>query len=476
MYRLLIALAIMVVWFMTPVQAFEIGPPSNCNPSLLQVPSLTGPCGRIITDFGEPQHQNITMQALCNTKAIQNNICPPSSGATNTAPGLGGTGTTFFYQSPSGAVYFNLKAITDIQDGNAYADGYQYIPSVHFDDAGITAGSNRVIQGKQKLIAMLAQSPPINAHKFRYLFGSYLHTVQDFYAHSNFANNNSSGMANLGNVPYMNPAPGLYPCGFGLGEALIPPSVNYLTSGWASGKPLNINTMAPAGQCAHGPPSGICFTGNNLLPPGSPPCLSAGMNHDDHLRPLFAQAYNAAVTDTIQFATDVLTAPSNIADNVCMVMTDERCPISTTTYIYNGPRFTYTIGAIPGAGPNLTGTVTFNIDTSSLTGWYGAPFVPGIGLPPPPIISNPIKDVTLQSGVYSETLSSSSPTNGPVFYFQNGIITGWFIDLYSRSIHLYTVKNFYLSNYLDEDQIIILPSGIFGETGERLGAGSWTRQ
>ena len=40
----------------------------------------------------------------------------------------------------------------------------------------------------------------------------------------------------------------------------------------------------------------------------------------------FSEAYSTAVAETFQFAAEVLTASTNIQDNVCMVMTDKKCP------------------------------------------------------------------------------------------------------------------------------------------------------
>jgi hypothetical protein len=108
MYRVLIALAIMVVWLLKPVDAFEIGPPSNCNPYKV---TLVPPCG-IITDFGEPQHQNITMQALCNQKNNLNtlsNNCPPPSIPRRLHPG-GRVGSFTDHGAPLGARREGLPA------------------------------------------------------------------------------------------------------------------------------------------------------------------------------------------------------------------------------------------------------------------------------------------------------------------------------------------------------------------------------
>jgi hypothetical protein len=62
--------------------------------------------------------------------------------------------------------------------------------------------------------------------------------------------------------------------------------------------------------------------------------------------------------------------------------------MTTTTYQYTGPAFTYTSSQTPpytagppGDGVDLTGTVTFNMDMSNANGWYGGGEVIDSSLP-----------------------------------------------------------------------------------------------
>ena len=134
------------------------------------------------------------------------------------------------------------------------------------------------------------------------------------------------GAAHLGVASVQDQIPGTIACPSG---PLVSPNVQFLTSGYAEHQPFFIT--APSGQCAHGPPTPLCaVVGGVVGIPAGISCLAAGMHKDDFLRPFYSQAYNAAVTDTIQFVNDVLiNAPSNIPDNVCMVMTDSPCPGSS---------------------------------------------------------------------------------------------------------------------------------------------------
>jgi hypothetical protein len=292
-----------------PAFAFEIGATSlNCSVS----PSPTG-C-RIAGAIGLPVHQQITLQALC-TSAIPN--CP--------------AGSNFQYQGPAGPIAFTLDAITEIQDANAWVDGYQYNHILHFDaltqdrasnaDQGLQLSSQRLIFGRAALVTQLRQPSMTSAqaHQFRALFGTYLHTLQDFYAHTNFVNAFPNAAAHLGLSSVPNQVAGTNPC-----LPLLPlayPSVPYVTAGWAQFLPY---LTAPLGQCAHGAPTILILLG--LAPAG-------GMHKDNPLRPFYQEAHDAAVLDTRNFADSILGDPGNIPDNVCMVMTGNPCtPELTVTF------------------------------------------------------------------------------------------------------------------------------------------------
>jgi hypothetical protein len=153
-------------------------------------------------------------------------------------------------------------------------------------------------------------------------------------------------------------------------------------------------------------------------------------------------------------------------------------PPTTTTYTYNGPAFNYTYqGAPPGAGSDLTCSVTFDFDTSNATGWYGSPATIGTqyltGL-----VSGSITALSVQSGSYSATLYSDgalSPGDtlgqgGPDFHFTNGVIDQWFINFETSSSTTFLTENWPVYT---EDSLFIPGHGT-GEVGNL--AGAWTKQ
>ena len=94
-----------------------------------------------------------------------------------------------------------------------------------------------------------------------------------------------------------------------------------------------------------------------------------------------------------------------------------------------------------------------------------------------PTISNPIVDVTLGSGIYKGSLSSSQTLGGsPVFYFQTGVITQWYI--YFVSSNSTTNFDFLTENwpvYTEDSLFTPYPVGTSG-VGEIGRVGGWTRQ
>ena len=96
-----------------------------------------------------------------------------------------------------------------------------------------------------------------------------------------------------------------------------------------------------------------------------------------------------------------------------------------TTYNYVGPSFDSTLlssGYVydPALGNNITGSVTFNSDTSSFTGQISTTIANGVGNPQ-------VLNLELTAGSFSENTSafgSGSPLFGG-FTFNNGQIIAW---------------------------------------------------
>jgi von Willebrand factor type D domain len=147
---------------------------------------------------------------------------------------------------------FTEKAIREINkanedtDGSFLGSGYeeQGHSEYHFDSEDLEGGSIRLIKLKARIIKKLQQSPP-DSTGARQDLGGALHTLQDFYSHSNWVELKKPNIDNrLGREIIPNPAEGFKPCpnspskleGEGLKE---------LTTGY-----FVPNT--PSGKCRHG--------------------------------------------------------------------------------------------------------------------------------------------------------------------------------------------------------------------------------
>jgi hypothetical protein len=103
---------------------------------------------------------------------------------------------------------------------------------------------------------------------------------------------------------------------------------------------------------------------------------------------------------------------------VCAALFTAVCqaPAAATTYLYTGPAFNLTqlqdgFTPDPSLGTDVTGSVTFSINTSSFTGQIETPVNTG-GL---------VSSLALTSG----TASASLPQLHALFGFTNGAITSW---------------------------------------------------
>jgi hypothetical protein len=269
-----------------PAQAFEIGATDCIAPLCLN------------QRFGaRPIHQGITDDALSGLE----------------------------FPSSSGPIRFEWKQLNEIIDANAYVDAVQSDARYHFDacsfhslleiqvDDCLLSGSQRLVLGQRGLVAQLSQPTIITAeqaHQFRVAFGSFLHSVQDFYSHTNWVNIHPGITATLGTLVVQSQAPDTLPCALPLQY----PTGSFMTGGWAFAE--TGYTFAPPGQCAHGPPF----------------VSIGGMHKDGPNRAYYYEARRLATEDTLNFARAVLFAPSNVPDNVCMFMTDGGCDGTEVTF------------------------------------------------------------------------------------------------------------------------------------------------
>ncbi len=92
-------------------------------------------------------------------------------------------------------VAFSQEAIEEIVAANLATDyvWYQAAPAYHFDDEELGASSQRLVSLRQEVVAeLLAPCPP--GLRARLRLGEALHTLQDFYAHSNWVELGNAGI------------------------------------------------------------------------------------------------------------------------------------------------------------------------------------------------------------------------------------------------------------------------------------------
>ena len=87
----------------------------------------------------------------------------------------------FAVQSPSASMRAANQAIVD---GNVHVDDDQTHSALHFDGENFFAGQGRILGLKEAVIASIQQN---DAQGAREELGQALHSIQDFYAHSNGA-------------------------------------------------------------------------------------------------------------------------------------------------------------------------------------------------------------------------------------------------------------------------------------------------
>lgn len=152
---------------------------------------------------------------------------------------------------------FSARALEDIGKANEDVDSILLLsaalfrPSRHFTNESYSASSQRVLDLRRQVLQLVRQSEPQGAQA-RIKLGQALHTIQDFYSHSNWVERNGGANTALGRSTLSNP------------------------SATADNCPVNPNTLGPAGGGALtsayyvgalgcGPiPQGKCYHGNYM--------------------------------------------------------------------------------------------------------------------------------------------------------------------------------------------------------------------
>lgn len=202
---------------------------------------------------------------------------------------------------------FTNYAIDQIVKANKDTDDLpnQFNSEKHFDDEDFTGGSKRVRDLKERVISKVTALEP-ESTSARNDLGTALHTVQDFYAHSNWVElGHSSPNINthIGreifsgadkNTPTCPTDPGT------LGGA----GLSQLTSGYFIIDLESRLCGVPQGKCRHGVSLG------DLCP--------EGLNKDDDSRPGFLTARALAVNATKDYL-DQIFSDSRIAGNISVI-------------------------------------------------------------------------------------------------------------------------------------------------------------
>lgn len=217
-------------------------------------------------------------------------------------------------------IRFSANRITIVAQKNADTDNDQS-PRLHFDDEELIGASKDISSARVKIVSLLKEESPDIAQVVVAL-GSALHTIQDFYSHSNWVE--------LGNVDIVRQlgddiAPQVFKANDQIGpmcdfdpadlfdafpfiSLLAPPSGETSTGYWygLNGIGQPVLSGMPPGKCPHG---------------GFDP-LSSGLNKDTDLRPRHAEARQLAKLASWNFVSKIIQDLEGNDAALCALMGD----------------------------------------------------------------------------------------------------------------------------------------------------------
>lgn len=350
---------LLLALFSNGAYAFSVGAVQGLNCGAIYQPTCTYAAGLA---FYETVHQNITEDAL-----IQPSVA---------------------FTPPGGAqCKFKYKHRIQIEDANMETDFDQSNHDKHFDNEQFSLGEKRLDDLEFKILGILEQKRVIDrweAERARALFGGYLHTLQDFFAHSSWVNSHPSirdvptfWVAGLNLTPTFS-----YPCIDNIdpitGET-YPWDPNFLatdnplTTGYAGSFLSLLRGDAPYGKCAHG-------------------LVDNGIHKDWTGRDFHTAARAQAVYASAEAAKYIINYPDNNPDNVCMFMTDKPCSgVSWLKFAQGDPGW-------PGDGKVI------NLELSAASKFYPNDTVPMLKLLTP----IKFKDVAIKNLFIGMFLSDSA--------------------------------------------------------------------
>lgn len=186
---------------------------------------------------------------------------------------------------------FSTGAVQQIVDANKDTDQLvnQSNTEKHFDGEDFLGGSQRLIRLRERAIAKVVSIEDPQASSARNDLGGALHTLQDFYAHSNWVEMQGSSPninTKLGREEFSGASKDTPTCPNSAGT-LGDAGLNQLTSGYFLFSQALCGV--PKGKCRHGVPI-LC---------------SAGLNKDDSSRTGFSNARSLAVEATKDFLNQI---------------------------------------------------------------------------------------------------------------------------------------------------------------------------
>jgi hypothetical protein len=203
--------------------------------------------------------------------------------------------------------HFSSRALDEITQANELTDSEYfpfsaalYHPERHFTNEQFVASTQNLATLRSDVIAKLTAETPDGAGARRSL-GTALHTVQDFYAHSNWEElGNGSVNAGVGTASIANPSSTLKACPSNPSQ-LGPSGGGGLTSGYFVLQSLTGCGGVAAGKCAHGNwVIGSCVGINKDLD-----AAGAAANHTTE-SPYHDIAVSIATTATTNFVQSIL--------------------------------------------------------------------------------------------------------------------------------------------------------------------------
>lgn len=196
----------------------------------------------------------------------------------------------FFSPTEKKELHFSEAAKTEIVESNIEVDLSEsfFDASAHCDDETLDKCSKRVLENRKQVVAIL-RSNTGNGRAARSTLGQALHTIQDFYAHSNWTQDPGLKQKGvnmiLGNAELTRLATNQVTCkngGYLRGNyQLTGDGLTQLTTGY-----FQIGTIPP-NKCNHG-------------------LLMNGINQDTSDKPFYDEARKAAVEATYIYVTQIL--------------------------------------------------------------------------------------------------------------------------------------------------------------------------